>query len=72
MIQWFMELQIYLAMLVVRNIRVRSVTFVFCSTGFVKAVEFVFPVDTEIQWKFSIELYGLAEEYFKCCESVSS
>ena len=42
--------------------RVRSVTSVFCSSGFVKAVEFVFPVDTEIQWKFGIEHHGLALE----------
>ena len=44
------------------NLRVRSVTSVFCSSGFVKAVEFVFPVDTEIQWKFGIEHHGLALE----------
>ena len=45
-----------------KNLGVRSVTSVFCSSGFVKAVEFVFPVDTEIQWKFGIEHHGLALE----------
>ena len=36
-------------------------------------MEFVFPVDTEIQWKFGIEHHGLALEYkFECCESVNS